>query len=121
MTRMDRALRKLEKIGGEHERAARELAEAVDLLARKIVDQFHVRDERILDVNWKGRLMRYSIQNGRLVNSDSRWVGENRETVLAFASDIKAGLMDAVAEALVRRQAETQEALEAIEIALESS
>ena len=62
--------------------------------------------------------MKYSIQNGRLTNADSRYVAENRETALAFATDVANGLLDAITDTLEKRKTEAEGALGVIEAAL---
>ena len=112
------SLKRLEKTGGENYQITHKLIDAAGQLSRKIVDQFSAQDEYILDIAPRWNHMRYSIQNGRLANKDSRYVAENRETALAFATDVANGLLDAIAEILERRKTETREALKVMESAL---
>ena len=118
MSQVVEALKRLERVGEANSETTRKLIEAADLLAHKIVEQYDVRDKYVVDVAPQFNRNRYSILNGRLVNGESRYVAENRDTALAFAKDMAAGLLDGIVESLERRNEESSEALSAVENAL---
>ena len=118
MTQIIDALKRLERTGSGNSKTTHRLIEAAEQLSRQIVEQFCAKDEYVLDIAPKGSAMKYSIQTGRLTNADSRYVAENRETALAFATDVADGLLDAITETLEKRKAEAEGALGVIEAAL---
>ncbi len=111
-------LKRLAEAGSASAEASRRLVEAAGRLADLIVRQFHVRDGYVENLAPAFGGSRYSILNGRLVNAESRFVAESRDTALAFARDIAGGLLEHVVATLERRSAESREALLPVEQAL---
>jgi len=112
------ALKRLEHAGSANAQTSRTLVEAADRLARKIVEQYDARDKYVSDIAPQFKRARYSVLNGRLVNAETRYVAESRDTSLAFALDISAGLLDGIAEGLEKRNEESRQALSTVEEAL---
>ncbi len=115
MSQVVDALKRLERAGDANSRTTRKLVDAADRLAHRIVEQYEARDKYVANLAPRFKRARYSVLNGRLVNAESRYVAESRDTSLAFALDIAAGLLDGIAESLEKRSQESHQALSVVE------
>ena len=118
MSQVVDALKRLERAGDANSQSTRKLIDAADRLSHRIVEQYEVRDKYVPDLAPRFTRARYSVLNGRLVNSESRFVAENRETALAFALDISAGLLEGIADAMEKQNQESRQGLSIVENAL---